>query len=370
MAAKVKIKIENKTGIAELDSVLSAISNKFSIDLSGSDYGDIELFSSGSLGLDIALGGGFPVGRIVEIYGPEASFKTSLALVAMANRQRIRNKQDIKKYDLILDLEHALQTSFIKGFGIDMSQVIWERPGSAEQALQMAIDLPKSGYIDTVLFDSVDTARTEAEQSRDIGDSLVGGSAKAMSQAVRTITKIAPRYQTTYLFINQVRQKPGVSFGNPEVTPGGMALAYYAHLRLKMLTAQKISSITNAKTMRLKIAKTKIAKPYDLEVNAAFQYALGFNEVLDLMQVASDFNILRHSSGRSAVKWTSTGEEEYLMEEMPRGKDGCIQVLTKHKQLRERLRHACLRAAGVPGAKPDTELTLIKEQADESKTDK
>lgn len=204
-----------KTGIPELDALLKAASKKFGKDFSNQDWGDIVPMPTGSVRLDMALGlGGIPCGRVTEIFGWQSSGKTSLALQIMALRQQYRKLKGIVKRDLIIDLEHSITRSFLEGFGIDMEQIIWLRPDLAEEALQLAIDLPKSGKIDIVLFDSVDAAQNNKMVSRSVGENDVGGISKDMNFALRQISKIAPQTETTYIFINQIKQNPGQMMGN------------------------------------------------------------------------------------------------------------------------------------------------------------
>lgn len=203
------------TGIAALDLVIKNINKQFGKDFSGSSWGDIEPLPTGSIRLDRALGlGGIPKGAVTEIFGWQSSGKTSLALQIIALRQAWRKANNVDKRDLIIDLECSLTESFIKGFGIDMDLVIWVRPDLAEEALQIAISYVTSGAIDIVLFDSVDAAQNNKQVSRSIGENDVGGVSKDMNNALRQISKLAPKHGTTYIFINQIKQNPGVFMGN------------------------------------------------------------------------------------------------------------------------------------------------------------
>jgi len=213
MAKKVAV---TKTGIAALDAIIQSTSNSRGVDLSGIRLGDITPFTSGSMQLDLALKiGGLPEGRVIEVFGQESTMKTSLCLCAIGLKQQARLAAGVlDKRDLILDLEHSLTDPFIEGFGIDLDQCIILQPSSAEEALQVSIDYVKSGAIDTVLIDSVDAMQNEKQQRRKVGENDVGGISKDMAFAMRQISKLAVQYNTTYLFINQIKMNPGVMFGS------------------------------------------------------------------------------------------------------------------------------------------------------------
>lgn len=336
--------MSKKTGIPQLDAVIAATSKKFERDLGHEDFGDIKTFSSGSLQLDIALkAGGLPEGRVIEVYGPTSSMKTSFCLQAVGTKQRARVLAGVQdKRDLILDLEHSLTSSFLEGFGFDLDeQTIWVRPRSAEEALQISIDYVKSGAIDCVVFDSVDAAQNEKQQRRSIGEADVGGISKDMSTAMRQISKIGPEYNTTYFFINQVRQNPGVMFGNPEVTPGGNALAFYATLRLRFNTRKPCPEIPNASYLRAKIIKTKIGEEYLEEIAMPFISGKGFATALDIEAVAKELGILKHSAGQSKIQWIPDGAFEPLLPDIEKGKEAGQQALITNPLLVEKIRQAC-----------------------------
>ena len=211
----------NKTGIPALDSIIAATNKAFGKDFSSQDFGDVTRLQTGSARLDAMIAGGLPKAGIIEIFGWESSGKTSLALSIIARRQKERKKLGITgKRDLFIDLEHSMTRSFIEGFGIDMDEVIWVRPDLAEEALQIAIDYPKSGAIDMMLFDSVDAAQNSKMVSRQVGENDVGGISKDMNFALRQLSKIAVQTETTCIFINQIKQSPNVMGGNPNTTTG------------------------------------------------------------------------------------------------------------------------------------------------------
>lgn len=338
-----KVQLESKTGIPELDAIMQATSNKLGVDLSGADFGDITPFTSGSMQLDIALKtGGLPEGRVIEIFGQESSMKTSFCMQAIALKQQARVAAGItNKRDLILDIEHSLTRSFMEGFGVDMDQVIWLRPGSAEEALQVSIDYVKSGAIDVVLLDSVDAMQNAKQQRRQIGENDVGGISKDMSNAMRRISKLGPKFNTTYMFINQIRMNPGQMFGNPETTPGGNALKFYATLRLKCMSRKPCPSLPNATTFRVKIVKTKMGGDFPDTLEIPFVFGKGFAQALDIESVAKELKILRHSAGQSKIQWTPESEPEPLLPDIERGKEAAQQALIQKPWLLEKLRQAC-----------------------------
>lgn len=363
-----KIQIENPTNIPELDAILTSISTQFGVDLSSVDYGNVTPFTTGSLNWDIALGiGGLPLGRIIEIFGDESTLKTSFCLAFIAQRQKWRKENGVNKRDLIVDLEHSLTTSFIEGFGIDLSQCIWQRPDSIEQALQLCVDLPKSGYIDTVLFDSVDAGQNERQQKRQIGEIDVGGISKEMNDALRRISKTAANTKTTYLFINQVKMNPGAGmFGNPRVTPGGRALQFYACLRIELMKRKPCADLPGATIIRGKIRKTKVSADYTEDIESAFIYGKGYDETYDLNELATGLGILRHSAGVTKVQWRGDSTMEPIGEGIEKGKEAGIAYIRDNPDVRRRLRETCLRAAGLKTALSDEEiLKIIKEEKKE-----
>ena len=332
-----KFKVDNKTGIAELDAIIQTTSKKRGVDLSGIRLGEIVPFSTGSMQLDLALKvGGMPQGRVIEIFGQESTMKTSLSLTAIAKKQQARLQRqrdrlaDIAagvtdaagellkplpaKRDLILDIEHSLTDPFIEGFGIDLDQCIILQPNSAEEALQVSIDYVKSGAIDCVLFDSVDAMQNEKQQRRQVGENDVGGISKDMAFAMRRISKLAVQHNTTYIFINQIKMNPGVMFGSPETTPGGSALRFYASLRLKCMSRKPCPTIPNATTMRVKIQKTKLGGDFKEVLEIPFIFGTGFATALDIEAVAKELGILSHSAGQTKMIWVPDAEKEPLLE--------------------------------------------------------
>jgi recombination protein RecA len=369
---KEKVEVANKTGIRELDAMLAAVSKKFGKDLGGENYGDVEIFTTGSLNFDIALKrGGIPTNTVIEIYGPNSSFKTTFAVIALAARQKWRKEQGITdQRDLIIDLEYSMEESYLVSYGVDMDMVIWVRPDTIEEALQMCIDIPKSGKIDYVIFDSVDAGQNERQQRRQVGEADVGGSSKDMNFALRTLSKLCHEYKTTYWFINQIKMNPGVMFGSPETTPGGLALGFYASLRLKMLTRAKVPDLPGASMIRCKVGKTKLSGDVEDLVTAAIIWGQGYDETYELNALATKYGILRHSAGQTKVAWTKEHELEPIDSEVEPGKQAGIDYIRTNDGPRFRLRHAVLRATETGGAMSDeAALAFIKEKYGDGRED-
>jgi len=270
---------------------------------------DVELFSSGSLSLDLALGGGYPKGRILEIFGPESSGKTTIALHAIAE---IQKKGGTAAF---IDAEHALDPSYAKKLGVDVDNLLVSQPDNGEQALEICETLVRSNAVDIVVVDSVAALVPQAEIDGDMGDSHMGLQARLMSQALRKLTGIINKSHTTVLFINQIRMKIGVMFGNPETTTGGNALKFYASLRLDIRRTGQIKNgedIIGSRT-KVKVVKNKIAPPFRV-AEFDIMYGEGVSRTGDVLDLAVqhgivgksgawfDYNEAKIGQGREATK--------------------------------------------------------------------
>lgn len=251
----------------------------------------IEVISSGSIALDNALGvGGYPKGRIIEIYGPESSGKTTFALHAIANAQKTGG------YAAFIDAEHALDPKYAKALGVDVDNLILSQPDSGEQALEIAEALIKSGSIDIIVIDSVAALVPEAELNGEMGQSMVGLHARLMSQAMRKLSGVISKTNCVAIFINQIREKVGVMFGNPETTTGGRALKFFASVRLEIRRGEQLKDGTQAIGNRtsIKVVKNKVAPPFkscDVEII----YGEGISHVGEVLDCAADLDIVNKS---------------------------------------------------------------------------
>ncbi len=251
---------------------------------------DVELINSGALSLDLALGGGYPVGRIIEIYGPESSGKTTLALHAIAE---IQKKGGTAAF---IDAENALDPSYARKLGVDTDNMLISQPDNGEQALEIVETLVRSNAVDMIVIDSVAALVPQAEIDGDMGDSQMGAQARLMSQALRKMTGIINKSRTTVIFINQIRMKIGVMFGNPETTTGGNALKFYASVRLDIRRTGQIKSgedITGNRT-KVKVVKNKIAPPFRV-AEFDIMYNEGISKTGDVLDLAVQHNVVDKS---------------------------------------------------------------------------
>ena len=251
---------------------------------------DVELINSGALSLDLALGGGYPVCRIIEIYGPESSGKTTLALHAIAE---IQKKGGTAAF---IDAENALDPSYARKLGVDTDNMLISQPDNGEQALEIVETLVRSNAVDMIVIDSVAALVPQAEIDGDMGDSQMGAQARLMSQALRKMTGIINKSRTTVIFINQIRMKIGVMFGNPETTTGGNALKFYASVRLDIRRTGQIKSgedITGNRT-KVKVVKNKIAPPFRV-AEFDIMYNEGISKTGDVLDLAVQHNVVDKS---------------------------------------------------------------------------
>jgi len=283
----------------------------------------IESIPTGILSLDIALGiGGVPRGRIVEIYGPESSGKTTLAQHIIAEAQR---KGGIAAF---IDAEHALDPEYAKNLGVNIDELLLSQPDTGEQALEITEELVRSGAIDVIVIDSVAALVPKAEIDGEMGDSHMGLQARLMSQALRKLTGIVGKTRTTVIFINQLRQKIGIMFGNPETTTGGNALKYYASLRLdiRKIETLKKDGVEFGNRVKVKVVKNKVAPPFRIS-EFDIIYGEGVSKVGCIIDVAVDMNIVNKSGS-----WFSYNDNK-----LGQGRDKAIEHLKENPDMLEEI---------------------------------
>jgi len=280
---------------------------------------NIESIPTGALSLDIALGiGGVPRGRIVEVYGPESSGKTTVALHVIAEAQA---RGGIAAF---IDAEHALDPVYAKKLGVNVDELIVSQPDTGEQALEICEQLIRSGAIDVVVIDSVAALVPKAEIDGEMGDAFVGLQARLMSQALRKLTAVINKSKATAIFINQLREKVGIMFGNPETTPGGRALKFYSSVRLdvrKVETMKKGDQVIGNRT-RVKVVKNKVAPPFR-EAEFDIMYGEGISKEGNILDIAANLDIINKSGA-----WFS-----YNGERMAQGRDNAKQFLKDHPDI-------------------------------------
>ncbi|PYS50103.1 MAG: recombinase RecA [Acidobacteria bacterium] len=283
----------------------------------------LDAISSGSLSLDAALGiGGFPRGRVIEIFGPESSGKTTLALHAIAETQKLAGAA------AFVDAEHALDANYARKLGVDVENLLVSQPDSGEQALEIAEVLIRSGAIDIVVVDSVAALVPRAELEGEMGDAQMGLQARLMSQALRKLTGIVSKSRTCLIFINQIREKIGVMFGNPETTTGGRALKFYASVRVDVRRVASIKDgdeVVGSRT-KVKIVKNKVAPPFR-EAEFDIMYGEGISREGDLLDLAVEKNIVEKSGA-----WFS-----YQGERLGQGRENARQFLKDNPDYRGRV---------------------------------
>jgi recombination protein RecA len=284
---------------------------------------EVETISSGSLGLDLALGiGGYPKGRIVEIYGPEASGKTTLTLHAIAEAQK---KGGIAAF---IDAEHAFDRIYAEKLGVNTEELIISQPDNGEQALEIADNLIRSGAIDIIIIDSVAALTPKSEIEGEMGDSKMGLQARLMSQALRKLTGTISKTHCVCVFINQLREKIGVMFGNPETTTGGNALKFYSSVRLDIRRSSQIKNgdQVEGNRVRVKVVKNKVAPPFR-QAEFDIMYGEGISKVGELIDLGVDQGVVQKSGS-----WFSYGDTK-----LGQGRDAVKQLLRDNPELAEEI---------------------------------
>tara|TARA_R110002020_G_scaffold259768_2_gene473799 strand:- start:145994 stop:147001 length:1008 start_codon:yes stop_codon:yes gene_type:complete len=285
---------------------------------------EVESISTGSLGLDLALGvGGYPKGRVIEIYGPESSGKTTLTLHAIAQSQK---KGGIAAF---IDAEHAFDRFYAEKLGVDIENLIISQPDNGEQALEIADNLIRSGAIDIIVIDSVAALTPKSEIEGEMGDSKMGLHARLMSQALRKLTGSISKTNCTVIFINQLREKIGVMFGNPETTTGGNALKFYASVRLDIRRSTQIKdsngNVIGNKT-RVKVVKNKVAPPFR-QAEFDIMYGEGISKIGEVIDIGVDYEIVKKSGSWFSYEETKLGQ----------GRDAVKAILNDNPDLMEEL---------------------------------
>jgi len=304
---------------------------------------DIEAVSTGSLGLDIALGiGGLPRGRIIEVYGPESSGKTTLALHCVAEAQKAGGVA------AFVDAEHALDPSYANRLGVDVDELLISQPDTGEQALEIADTLVRSGAIDVLVIDSVAALTPRAELEGEMGDSHVGLQARLMSQALRKLTGSISKSRCMVIFINQIRMKIGVMYGNPETTTGGNALKFYASVRLEIRRTGQIKDKDEiiGNSTRVKVVKNKVAPPFR-QVEFDIMYGEGVSKTGEILDLGVKANVIEKSGS-----WYS-----YDSQRIGQGRENAKAFLTENPDIRDQIEGIIRQSAGLVNEKMVTDET-------------
>lgn len=296
------------TGDKTLDQVMLDIEKQFGkgavMKLGENEHQKIDSIPSGSISLDIALGiGGYPKGRIIEIYGPESSGKTTFALHAIAEAQKKGGRA------AFIDAEHALDPQYAAKIGVNINELLLSQPDNGEQALEICEALVRSGAISVIVIDSVAALVPQAEIEGEMGDSHVGLQARLMSQALRKLSGIINKTNTICIFINQLREKVGIMFGNPEVTPGGRALKFYSSIRLEIRRGEQLKSGTDiiGNKANIKVVKNKMAPPFKT-CSIDIMYGEGISITGEIVDLAAEIGILEKSGSWYAYEGNKVGQ--------------------------------------------------------------
>lgn len=318
----------NKDKLKALEITLGKIEKDFGkgtiMKLGDHAIENIQVISTGSIGLDAALGiGGLPRGRVIEIYGPEASGKTTLAIHAIAEAQKNGG------IAAIIDAEHTFDRNYAEKLGVDVENLLISQPDNGEQALEITDNLIRSGALDIVVIDSVAALTPKAEIEGEMGDSKMGLQARLMSQALRKLTANISKTNTSCVFINQLREKIGIMFGNPETTTGGNALKFYASVRLDIRRTSQLKDGEEAigNRTRVKIVKNKLAPPFK-KADFDILFGEGISQLGEIVDLGTDFNIIKKSGS-----WFSYGDTK-----IGQGRDAVKQILKDNPELYEELK--------------------------------
>jgi recombination protein RecA len=342
---------------AALEMALRQIEKQFGkgsiMKLGESTHMQVEIVPSGSLALDIALGtGGLPRGRIIEVYGPESSGKTTVALHAIAEVQRAGGQA------AFIDAEHALDPSYASKLGVNIDELLLSQPDTGEQALEIAEALVRSGAVDVIVIDSVAALVPKAEIEGDMGDSHVGLQARLMSQALRKLSGAINKSKTIAIFINQLREKVGVMFGNPETTPGGRALKFYSTVRLdvRRIESIKMGNDVVGNRTRIKVVKNKVAPPFK-QAELDIMYGEGISREGSLIDIGTDLDIVDKSGA-----WYS-----YAGDRLGQGRENAKQFLKENPEIASVIENKIREASNLTTAvsepsEKDKEQEEIEEQ--------
>ncbi len=324
-----KKKTEEKSTNSGVESAIDAIKTKFGDDaimlLGEKPNVDVDAISTGSIGIDWALGiGGFPRGRIIEIYGPESSGKTTLALHTIAEAQKGGG------ICAFIDAEHAMDPEYAEKLGVKLDELLISQPNHGEQALEIVESLVRSGKMDVIVVDSVAALTPKDEIEGDMGAHHVGKQARLMSQALRKLTGIVAKSKTVVIFINQIRMQIGVMFGNPETTPGGKALKFYTSVRLDIRRIAQIKKGTEVMggRHRVKVVKNKVAAPFKM-TEFDLMYNEGISREGEILALGEKFDIVSKSGSSYSYTPTKKGAET---EKLGRGYDAARRYLQEHKK--------------------------------------
>lgn len=347
------VKMTGETKGKAIDAALANIEKKFGkgsiMRLGERPHEEVGSISTNCLSLDAAIGvGGMPRGRIVEIYGPESSGKTTLALQVVAQAQKMGG---VAAY---IDAEHAMDPEYAEKLGVDIDDMLISQPDSGEQALDIAETLVRSASVDVIVVDSVAALVPRAEIDGDMGDSHMGLQARLMSQALRKMTSIISNSNTCFIFINQLRDKIGVMFGSPETTTGGKALKFYASVRIDI---RRIGAIKEGDKMvgnrtRVKVVKNKVAPPFR-ETEFDIMYGEGISREGDLLDLAVNHNVVEKSGA-----WFS-----YSGERLGQGRENSKNTLKENPELLERIEHEVKIKLGMIAGEPVAEVAEVEEAA-------